>query len=171
MRSALLIAVAALVAVPAAGAAAPPGFYESLVLEPAASFVAGRPARVYCALTPAGWQDYAAARRVPDAYALTVVGTDQTMLEPVTCRVLRTQLRSRRVDEYAVAAAVRTLVHEAIHQRGVADEGQTECAAMHEMPRVAVKFFHVKPGKQLRALMASAWYSHRATPATYQTLC
>jgi hypothetical protein len=62
-------------------------------------------------------------------------------------------------------------VHESIHQRGVADEAATECEAMHEMPRVAVKFFHVKAGKQLRSLMALAWESHKATPDAYQAIC
>ena len=42
---------------------------------------------------------------------------------------------------------------------------------MREMSGVAVRFFGVMPGKQLRALMAQAWKSHRAAPLYFQTVC
>lgn len=47
----------------------------------------------------------------------------------------------------------------------------TDCDAMHEVPGVAVRFFKVKTGTQLRAIMADAWIVHRASPAIYQAVC
>jgi ubiquinone/menaquinone biosynthesis C-methylase UbiE len=44
-------------------------------------------------------------------------------------------------------------------------------AAMHEMPGVAVRFFGVTTGKELRALMAQAWKVHRSGPLYFQTVC
>lgn len=168
----LPLLAALVLAAPASAATGPPsGFYEARVLEPAASFVAGKPAHVYCAVTDDDWREYAKANTTPDVGGLTLVGSDQSELAPMICHSLRARLNRRpaRADDFAASLLI--LVHESIHQRGVADEGQTECTAIHEMPRVAVKFFHVKVGKQLWTLMTDAWWFHRAAAPQFQIIC
>lgn len=149
----------------------PPGFYEAKALEPAASFVAGKPAHVYCAYSHSIWADFANGNGTPGAMALTRARTDHSEFEPLICSTLRAQVKRQLVTTYSLAASLRVLVHESIHQRGVVTEGKAECSAMHEMPEVAVRFFGVTAGKQLRALMAQAWKSHRAAPLYFQTVC
>jgi hypothetical protein len=153
----------------------PPGFREAPKLEAAAAFVAGKPAHVFCANTFSDW-----AQAVADAYgpgvnvnAYSTIGGSETYLPAgFVCALPIAAVAGQKVDlSGPLAGYLLTLVHEAIHQRGVADEGQTECAAMHELPRVAVRFFHVKAGKQLRALMAQAWAAHRRKSAAYQSVC
>lgn len=163
--AALALAASASVAGP------PPGFYEAKALEPAASFVAGKPAHVYCAYNHSIWAEAASANVTPDATALTRAGTDRSEFEPLICSTLRAQLKRQPVTTYNLAWSLRVLVHESIHERGVVTEGKAECSAMHEMPGVAVRFFGVTAGKQLRALMAQAWKSHRAAPLYFQTVC
>ncbi|MGZ4357298.1 MAG: hypothetical protein ACXVRU_10850 [Gaiellaceae bacterium] len=163
--AALALATSASVAGP------PPGFYEAKALEPAASFVAGKPAHVYCASNHSIWWTFANGNGTPDAIALTRAGTDRSEFEPLMCSTLRAQLKRQPVTIYTLAASLRVLVHESIHERGVVTEGEAECSAMHEMPGVAVRFFGVTAGKQVRALMAQAWKSHRAGPLYFQTVC
>jgi hypothetical protein len=148
---------------------APSGFYEAHALERVASFIAGKPATIYCARTTAGWSAYT----VPiygdvNINGTTYPGSSETLLAPPVCANLAAP---RRTAPYLLAASILTLTHEAIHQRGEADEGRTECAAMHEMPRVAVKFFGVAPGKMLRALMADAWRYHRLKAPAFRAVC
>lgn len=153
-------------------AAAPSGFTEAKTLEPAASFVAGKAAAVYCPASSYEWSAYVSRyTSAVGVNGLTVPGSSETMLSPAVCSTLVDRLRRRWTDSYDLAAYILTLVHEAVHERGSVDEGQTECAAMHEMPRVAVKYFRVKAGKQLRALMSDAWAFHAAKPAAFRTVC
>lgn len=88
-----------------------------------------------------------------------------------TCNPLLKALRRESIYQPALAAVIAILTHEAIHLRGERDEGVTECAAMHEMPRVAVVYFHVVPGRRLRALMAAAWVGYRDEAPAYRTVC
>lgn len=171
----LVAIVAVLVFAPAALAAAP-GFTESQRLAPAASFVAGKAAPVFCADDFSVWleakrtQGFGSGNVV--AYTDLVGGTG-IYLAPDVCSLLHRMAAGKATDPVrAQAVAVETLVHEAIHWRtGSHDEGMVDCAAMHETPRTATRFFHVKAGKQLRAFMAAAWAYHRVKPAAYQTVC
>jgi hypothetical protein len=174
MRAAVTVAVVVCgLAAATPGAAAPPaGFVETVRLEPAASFVARRPVVVNCATTHEVWLAYAASFGFNgDSVGITIPGSSETALSDAMCRSLQVVNRTRAPRLYPLAAAVETLVHESIHMRGERDEGVTDCAAMHEMPRVAVRFFRVRPGRQLRALMANAWQIHAAKPAPYRTVC
>lgn len=155
----------------AAAPGRPPGFYEAKALDPAASFVARKPAHVYCAHNHAIWRDVANENATPTALALTRAGTNRSEFEPLICSTLSEKLEHRYVSTHDLALALRVLVHEVVHERGVVIEGEAECSAMHEMPRVAVLFFGVTPGKQLRELMARAWESHRSAPLYFQTVC
>lgn len=162
----------ALVLVPDASAAR---FVKSSVLAPAASFVAGKPVTVYCATSLAGWNRFvAAATDTTDVIGLAMPGTSTMRLSPLVCQVLGLFGNGGKTPptaEEGLADAIETVTHEAIHLRGESDEGITDCDAMHEMPRVAVRFFHVASGIRLRTLMAAAWVYHRSKSAPYKTVC
>lgn len=145
-------------------AATPAGFYKSVVLAPAASFVAGKPITVYCANSAYDWQQYGATTH---EFGLAVPGSSEIKLAPDVCRYLRATI----VNPNGFGSSLLVLVHESIHARGEKDEGVTDCAAVHEMPRVAVKFFRVKAGKQLRDVMANAWNYRGRETAPYRTVC
>lgn len=155
-----------------ARAAVPAGFYEAVKLEPAATFVAGKPVTVSCAKTDAVWQAYVASfgGRADGVGSAPVGGTD-VHFAPAVCVNLLEWLRGRSRFVPGFAASLQVFTHEAIHSRGERDEGVTDCAAMHEMPRVGVRFMHVKAGMQLRAVMASAWKYHRTHGPSYLTVC
>jgi hypothetical protein len=156
-----------------------PGFHEAKALEPAASFVAHKPTKVWCADTDRAWASFVSAHypsgAAPgdDVAGAAEIGGGQLWLVRVVCKSLPYGLEKAppRKLYVSVAPSIQVLTHEAIHVRGETDEGVTDCDAMHEMPRVAVKFFHVRPGKRLRALMAAAWAWHKGGPAAYKTVC
>jgi hypothetical protein len=170
-----VVAVSAAFAPGLAGAArtgAASGFYEARVLEPAASYVARKPITVWCAPTTAVWQSWSAeATLVDGANGSAAVGGSDIHLSHDVCPSLRGAIAG--VPQYVptLSATIEVLTHESIHARGTRDEGITDCDSMHEMPRVAVVFFHVRPGAQLRALMAAAWTYHREAPPQYQSVC
>lgn len=145
-------------------AAALTGFHSSPRLALAASFVAGKPVTVMCANTQYDWQQYGGTS---NEFGLATPGDNVIKLAPDVCRFLLAKI----VTPNGFGSSLLVLTHEAIHARGESDEGVTDCAAVHEMPRVAVKFFRVKAGKQLRAVMANAWYYRKGEPPTYRTGC
>lgn len=154
-------------------AAAPPGFYESRVLEPAASYVAGKPATVYCAATVGDWRTYAEREASTlAANGLTYVGSSESALAASVCAPLRQELRHKHVKTAVLADAMLALTHEAVHQSGVRDESETDCHALALLPTVAHRFFgfayHRGP---LRALVAAAWKAHREKPAVFRSSC
>lgn len=159
-----------LVLVPSASAA---GFYEAKRLEPAASFIARKPVTVWCANNPAAWSAWLAANNdlALDVIGATYPGTSETHFSPILCANLVLQLTDGGEGYTALAPSIKTLTHESILMRGETDEGTTDCDAMHEMPGVAVRFFKVKAGKQLRTLMAAAWAWHEKEPLVYRTVC
>lgn len=159
-----------LVVVPSASAA---GFYEAKRLEPAAAFVAKKPVKVWCASNAAAWSAWLTANNdtTANVQGATYPGTAETHLSPTVCANLALQLAYGGEAYLPLAPSIETLTHESILMRGETDEGITDCDAMHEMPGVAVRFFNVKAGKQLRALMASAWVDHRRKSAIYQSQC
>lgn len=170
MRKLLVVVAAALVAAPTAVAG---GFYEAKVLEPAASYVAKKPVKVWCAKTDAAWQAYLVATYgvVGTEHGSAPFGGAAIYLDTEECPPIRQALAGQSVYPPTLAATIEILTHESIHARGERDEGVTDCAAMHEMPGVAVRFFHVRLGKQLRALMAAAWAYHRKAPSQYRMVC
>jgi hypothetical protein len=160
----------------AAVALAYPGFHEAKSLEPAASFVARKPAIVWCANSDASWHAYASSRfGAYDSHGAATPSGQEIWLDAIVCdnltRLQRLVGPIPAKDETSIAGSIEVLTHESIHLRGERDEGVTDCAAMHEMPRVAVTFFRVTAGKRLRALMAAAWPWHRLSPPQYQTVC
>lgn len=167
---ALLVVIAAFVAA-ATAQAGTPGFTRDRSLEPAASFVAHKPVKVWCATTAAAWRVLAPS---PAEHGAALPGGGEMFLDNQTCKPLETALhKSGAIYQPTLAGMIEVLTHESIHLRGERDEGVTDCAAMHEMPDVAVRYFSVVPGAQLRRLMAAAWAWHRQGPATspYRAVC
>jgi hypothetical protein len=160
-------------ALAASASAAPPGFHTSPRLAPVASFVAGKPMTVLCANSNAEWRTYLDDNGYTGrtANGATVVGTSVSLFSPIVCSSLILKLRGKTVANNLFGPSLLGLTHEAIHARGTFDEGKTDCAAVHEMPRVAVKFFGVTAGKKLRAVMAATWVYRGLQPAAYRTVC
>lgn len=155
--------------------AAPVGFHESPALERITAFVAHNQTPVYCADTVGNLENVAAEEGLSasaDVTGLTEWTPLSIYLHPVVCKVVLALENRKPIGSPLLQADdALALVHESIHASGIHDEGQTECAAMHHLPGVAVRFLHVKPGKKLRAFMALAWKAHRLKPAVYQMVC
>lgn len=151
------------------------GYTRAYVLEPVVQFVAGKPGAVLCATSDAQWNAEKASRGLAgtNAWGFTDLPTGTIYLYPNGCRILRAEIKGQKITAPLTLKAgfAETLVHESIHVSGIVNEGVTECTAMHHLPAVLVKFFHVKPGAQLRAYMAAAWSVHYTDPPEYQTVC
>lgn len=169
MRTGVVLVVA--LALASAASADPAVFNRSGKLEPAASFVAGKPVQVMCAATWSDWRAWIEENGRGEANGTALVGGDAMHLSPDTCRFLRDRQRGRTVDLFAMGGTILVLTHESIHLRGERDEGVTDCSASHEMVAVAQRFFGFKDRVKLRALMAKvAKYRSREAPQ-YRTVC
>lgn len=191
----LLVVVVALLACTAGGAAAA---YQDPPLNDVASAVAGHPVIASCAATSVEWSQFEATGGYPaEVDGFTFVGRDNVIfLAPRICQTLTALLGPAHDDvgPYWAALAIKVLIHESIHQRGVLDEGVTDCTALPLVPTYAassfgypatisqVTFSKVKGGLYKRtvktipnpvlaklAYWALQW--HRAQPANYQGGC
>lgn len=152
-------AVAALVL-----AGAPAGFREAPALEPAASFLAGKPVGVWCGVTRLG-------ERYPIGYARS--GGDAVFVMPsLVCAPLERLRADVPVPSDDAGYALSVLLHEAAHARGIADERAADCAALAHEAEVGIRFFGLR-GKRayLRSMMATARRSHDGADARYGGSC
>src|SRR4051812_46498439 len=110
--------------------AAPVGFREAPKLEPAASYVAGKPVQVLCAVDQAAWDAYLAAQYgagTSNIGGATVVGSSLVSVDPKVCRYLEGNIRKPASQPLLqLGAAMQILVHESLHARGEADEARTD---------------------------------------------
>jgi hypothetical protein len=172
----LLVIVAVLVALvsaTSATASSPTGFYESVRLEPAASMVAGKPVKVWCASSSTAYAaaaEGAGVRADAIAFASGVGGTDAYFVGRV-CSNLTAYLNRHRVvmDDYAVSLLL--IAHEATHLSGIGGESETDCAALHAMPAMLRRFFVARGAYTVHNVMAAAWAVHRRESADYTRLC
>src|SRR5690348_6523127 len=113
-----------------------PGFNRTPSLEPAASFVAGKPVAVYCAKSTPAWQAFLAENYPAGTVAdgSSVPGSSTMRLSFAACSYLRPATRAALAPTIGLAASTLTLTHEAIHLSGVKDEAVTDCDAVHRMP-------------------------------------
>lgn len=158
-----LLVLLALV-LPATVSAAPPdGFRESWRLTPRAAVIAGVPdAKVYCARTAIDWSEFVASQGHSGRIeGLTDSAQKLTYLPPASCRTLENHLRGRKVGWFALGFAAQTLVHEAMHLRGIRDEFQAECQALREVPKWLRTRFGITRAQPLRLAMRGVRYSHR----------
>lgn len=128
-----------------------------------------------CATSTTAWENVKATEGVAgnDIWGVTDFPTGTIYLHPNGCRILRLVVKGTPSKDPLILKAgfALTLVHESIHASGIRDEGITECDAIHQLPGILVRYFHVKPGVQLRAWMAKAWEVHRTDPPSYQAVC
>lgn len=169
--TALLAVLGALLLAPAAMGTVPAGFTEGLRLEPAASFVAGKPVRVYCAVNEDVWFASLAEWGVHGTAVTLTIGGDETYLSPERCRPLRLRLNRRGVDTYDLAAALLTLTHESVHLSGERDESATDCRALALVPVVAKRYFGITRRALLHEIVADAWDVHYSKSPDYLRLC
>lgn len=173
MRVVLLVAVALLV-VPVAQADVS---RVSSRLEPAASYVAGKPVTVLCGTDATGW------RALQDEYLRRADGTiDQALgfaavpgnviyLSPQTCLSLEGHDRGVEAPFVRFSIALRVLVHEAIHSRGELDEAVTDCLAFRQMAAIGIRFFGYRArSKALHDMMAEAARARRLVGADQRYL-
>lgn len=169
----LLVAVCAAVAASTV-AAAPAGFYEAVRLDPAASFVAGKPASIYCAATMAAYYEAGVAatgRPSQGTAGFSTIGGSQSFLSTWVCSYLNRWLAHKPVTRYHLAVSIEVLAHEAELERGIADESLADCAALAAMPQVVRRFFPLRGIYTLHGLMADAWAAHALESPVYLTNC
>lgn len=162
-----------------------------------ASAVAGHPVIVSCATTTHEWaqfEDTAGLTFETDGF--TFASRDNVVfLAPRICETLLAdfQYGPTLVGDYMNALALRVLIHESVHQRGVTDESMTDCTALTLVEHYALSFGYaakvtsvsyvrvkdghyrrvvkVVPNPALERLYTQALASHRLLPASYQTVC
>ncbi len=111
------------------------------------SLVAGRPVPVTCQYV-GGHQGYYDDRR------------DVITLDPIVCAGFTAAAVS-----LARARAVYALVHESEHARGIVDEHQADCAALHDFPMV------IRRSGLTPKLIPFAQRIHDSLPAPYSGGC
>lgn len=112
------------------------------LLNQISSEVAGKPITVWCETSELDWGAY--ELRVGAAlYGFTFLNQPVTYLSPATCNTLHFALTYgyKEVGIIYLANAVTTLVHEAVHQRGITDERVTECTALPLVMPTMEKYF------------------------------
>ncbi|MDE2098614.1 MAG: hypothetical protein KGL39_15275 [Patescibacteria group bacterium] len=114
-----------------------------LTLDTAASYVAGHAVTVWCETDWAAWLSMEQQNGVSEAGGFTHIGTPVVYVAPDVCEELHALIDRRDVGSFFAADAVLTLAHEAVHQRGVADEGAADCAALSLVKDVATTFFGI----------------------------
>jgi hypothetical protein len=142
-------------------------------LSPIASEIAGRKVGVHCP----GWLGRIMAPGDTTAGVVSVDAdgrvADRTDLRTRTCDELAAVIGGAREQQLACAArstscgddvqamawAINTLAHEAIHLRGILDEGVTECYAVQNFALVAQRL-GVTP-EQARNLAITHWETSR----------
>lgn len=127
---------------------------------------------VYCAKTIGTLEamNEAAAATVPDLQGLAPVGGSVVYLSPLTCAYLDAWQNGKKVKNlYGIAGSLLTLAHESEHAKGVADETDADCAALHAMPRMVTRYFPLRKRESLHDLMFDAWRGHSTKAAIYQT--
>jgi hypothetical protein len=141
MRLFALLALVAALAVPAAASAAN---QPHPVLDSASTEIAGRPVRVHCETNEAQWIAWQ-LQFGSILHGFTYFDQPVTYISPRWCWTLRSTLvvGYREVGVASLSMAVSVLVHEAVHQRGIRDECQTEKIAQTLVMGVAERYFNL----------------------------
>lgn len=134
-------------------------------LDTAASQVAGHPVQVWCEDSVSYWVHVGDSIGVDfgTVQGFTVPSQSTTVyITPQICRTLHALLGSgpNEVGNYWGSLAVHVLVHEAEHQAGHVDEGETDCAALTQDDAIAVAFFGYHNYDQIPTLVD---VPHKAT--------
>lgn len=170
-------------------------------LDAVATAVAGHPVTAVCADTNTEWvqwQQQNLGGLEADGYTYISV-PDYIYLAPFVCRTLRADLGwgPTVVGNFWLALAIKTILHEAVHQQGQPDEAVTDCAALALVKQYAVSTFgytetitkqviaskivkkkrvyYLKtvtvPNPALEDMYQMAVQWHKGLPANYQGVC
>lgn len=166
--------------------------------------VAGHPVQVNCVTDWTVWETELTFRFPthgnPRLYeGFTNTGVPTVFINPDLCETLTLTLNLgyRNVGTMMFAEAITVLLHESLHQRGMIDEGETDCAAVALTEQTAVSSFgvpatvtkrivsyHRVNGKRVRYVKTikvrnpeldqlNTWvlYWHHLRPSAYQGVC
>jgi hypothetical protein len=115
-------------------------------LDAVATEVAGAPVAVWCETHWSSWiltgvdlfgEDWSFLR------GFTIIGRPTVYISPADCETLHALLDGESVGTYHAAIAIHVLAHEAMHQRGITNEGEADCAALPLVPELAVRHFGI----------------------------
>lgn len=114
-------------------------------LDNVATTVAGHPVNVWCESSWADWihtgdtfgEDWSYL------YGFTFQSTPVVYVNPAVCGTLHAMLAGSDVGTFHASVAILALAHESVHQRGVVNEGDTDCTALPLVPGLAADFFGV----------------------------
>jgi hypothetical protein len=179
MHRLITLALACTAALTTAGIASA-GNWEDDRLDAAASQIAGKPLDVHCEDSWYEWIN--AGEEAGEDWSVlagfTYVSEPVVYIAPDLCDTLHAllDLGPRGVGVYHAAAAVQTLVHEAVHQRGVTDEGDTDCTALTLVDDVAVRHFGYKRTERVpytvttttRRKVGGRWVTSRSQAVRYR---
>ncbi|HUP02062.1 MAG TPA: hypothetical protein VM737_11145, partial [Gemmatimonadota bacterium] len=115
-------------------------------LDAIASEVAGKPVTAWCETSDIEWNDAIARAfgvRGELLNGFTWISQPVVYLAPRVCIPLRIAFDHgyRDVGSYHLSRAMLVLIHEAVHQRGVENEAETDCTALELLPNVARAYF------------------------------
>lgn len=156
------------------------GNWKDARLDAVASHVAGKPLEVQCEDSWYVWinsgEQHGEDWSVLDGF--TVMSEPVVYVNPDRCETLHAllELGPRGVGAYHAAGAVLTLVHEAVHQRGIANEGDTDCTALSLVDDVAVRHFGYKRTERVpytvtttsRRKVSGRWVTTRSKAVRYR---
>jgi len=148
-----LVAAAALAVTPLAAHAEnwPDGRLDAI-----ASTIAGHPVQVWCEDDDVEWDDafVDSGLRGETVYGFTSLSDPTIYLAPRFCETLHVALDAgpEQAGLFWLAGATLVLTHESVHQRGIADEAQTECTAYGMVGDVAARFFGLSQTKTVVTL-------------------
>lgn len=143
--AAVTLATASCNAGPISAAAAAAANRPNSIFDLAASEVAGKPVSVWCENSWVAWiQMRQAAGLSPEGTGFTRAGGAPIVyLSPEICFSLYSLLARESIGTYHAARALLVLAHEAVHQRGIVNEGEADCTALPLLPGLAVRHFGV----------------------------
>ena len=143
-RAFVFAAVAAAVLAVAAGSAAAENL-PNPVFDQVATEVAGKPVSVFCETDWYPWIKFFEEDGINGGgiNGFTSLASPIVFVSPRQCETLWALQSGASVGTYYAASAVFTVAHEAVHQRGITDEGVTDCTALPLVPGLVVKYFGI----------------------------
>jgi hypothetical protein len=138
-RFPIVVALALALVAPAAA-----GNVPNSQLDAAASAVAGKPVTVWC---ESHWSEWihtgdSVEKDWSSLGGFTILSEPIVYLSPDICETLHALLRyGDDVGSYHASVAIHVLVHEAVHQTGIENEGETDCKALALDRQVALDHF------------------------------
>ena len=134
------------------------GNWSHPTLDAVASEVAGKPVSVWCETHWSEWihlgDDFGEDWSFLDGF--TVLSQPIIFISPSHCLTLHAILDREDVGSFLAASSLLTLAHEAVHQRGIQNEGETDCTALPLVPGLATRHLGI-PATISESRTSSRW--------------